>query len=364
VEKLQTSDYEKARSLFTGLTDWNLIISATLDGLCPGTVLVDNEANPQTAFMSSAEGDFVVGNPDNAAFVNALHTWLFSGNREMVYLQYHPAGWEAKLPQLFRPRQPIKHDRLHYTFKQVQVDWRNGIPDGFAIERIDANLLNRPGLKIPDHVMDWIDGWGSVEAFLERGFGFGTVQNNAIVCWCIADCVSGNACEIGIHTLPEYRRRGLATLTVAATVDYCLAHDLTTIGWHCNADNYGSRGVAEKVGFEKDRDYCSHYCYADEVTHLAEMGWVAFQAGQHQKTADLYEEVFALRPDSPDFWYHLAARAWAALGDQDKALGYLNAAIDQGWSAIDDTRNCTEFTILHSTPGWQAALTRMQTNTP
>jgi RimJ/RimL family protein N-acetyltransferase len=65
-------------------------------------------------------------------------------------------------------------------------------------------------------------------------------------------------CEIGIHTAKE-RRRGLATLTAAATVEYALSNGFSTIGWQCSEDNLGSIGTAEKVGFERERDYAMWY---------------------------------------------------------------------------------------------------------
>ncbi len=95
--------------------------------------------------------------------------------------------------------------------------------------------------------------------FFERGFGFCTLHGNKVVSWSLTDCVSGSACEIGIRTHPEYRRRGLATITAAATVDYALSHGYSQVGWHTNIENYESIGVAEKVGLKKTREYIWHY---------------------------------------------------------------------------------------------------------
>ena len=53
--------------------------------------------------------------------------------------------------------------------------------------------------------------------------------------------------SLSVH--PAYRRRGLATIVVAATVAHALAAGYHEVGWHCSEDNQGSQGVAEKVGF-------------------------------------------------------------------------------------------------------------------
>lgn len=72
--------------------------------------------------------------------------------------------------------------------------------------------------------------------------------------WSIADCVSDDDCEFGIHTHLGYRRRGLAKLATAATVNYCLSRGFTSVGWCCDEYNFGSRRVAEKVGSELERE--------------------------------------------------------------------------------------------------------------
>ena len=67
--------------------------------------------------------------------------------------------------------------------------------------------------------------------------------------------VSGDRCEIGIHTDERYRRQGFAALTAAAMVQYCLSDGMTHIGWHCHTHNQASAATAEKVGFEHVLDH-------------------------------------------------------------------------------------------------------------
>ena len=118
------------------------------------------------------------------------------------------------------------------------------------------------------------------------------VFQNQLVSWCIADCTSGPECEIGIRTRPDYRRQGLASLTAAATVDYCLSHGFTKIGWHTDDDNLGSIGVAENVGFVRAKDYQQYYCMFDEAIHFAETGYRQFQAEQYSKVIESFDEAF------------------------------------------------------------------------
>ena len=73
-----------------------------------------------------------------------------------------------------------------------------------------------------------------------------------------------------------------------------------------------------------------------------------------------YEQVFALRDENPDYYYHLTASAWAFLGNRGKALQYLHAAADHGWTNVEWTRQQEEFDFLHDAPEWDAVLVRME----
>jgi RimJ/RimL family protein N-acetyltransferase len=364
IYELDEVDYKKVRPLFRAL-EYHLTSAAVLDGNCPGRVFVDAPANPRTAFMFSPEGCYLAGNPDNDAFNRALNGAIYAGEAfDAAYalcFVYHPESWQQRLQAILDPRLPIEMPRRHYVCRELKYDWRANVPDGFTVHRIDEALLDHPGLRIPDHVKGWMENnWGSTADFFQRGFGFITVYDHEFVSWSLTDCVSGYACEIGIRTLPSYRRRGLAAITAAAAVDHALANGLSMVGWQCPEDNLGSIGTAEKVGFQKERDYTMYYVFLDEVAHLAEMGHVAFKAGQYRETANLYERVFAMQDDSPNYFYYLAGRAWAALGNRDRAFERLNAAVDRGWTDIVHTEDCREFEVLHGTPEWAAVLERMQ----
>jgi len=287
IYELNKADYEKVRPLFHPLA-WHLTSAAVLNGNSPGKVFVDDPGTPQTAFMFSPEGSYLAGNPDNdafnRAFNHAIHTGEVPGEKvNALFFVYHPESWEARLAALFDPRPPIamqsrchvmkqprrhvmkqprRHvmKRRHYVCRQVRYDWRANLPDGFAVRRITEALLSQAGLSIPDHVHSWMENnWGSTADFLERGFGFVTIHDDQAVSWSLADCVSGDACEIGIRTAEGFRRRGLAAITAAAAVEYALSSGLAMVGWHCPEDNHGSIGTAEKVGFEKESDYTMYY---------------------------------------------------------------------------------------------------------
>jgi RimJ/RimL family protein N-acetyltransferase len=270
IAELSKANYDMVRPLFRAL-EYHLSSAAVLDGNNPGKVFVDDRFNPQTAFMVSPEGCYLAGDPDNHAFNQTLNHALFGGEvfdwpvRELVFI-CHPEGWQERLATVLAPRQTVAIPRRHYVCRRVRYDWQANVPEGFAVRRIDAPLLDRPGLTIPSHVTDWAENnWGSLANFLHNGFGFATVHGDEMVSWSLTDCRSGDACEIGIHTAEAFRRRGLAAITAAATAGFALSHGFATVGWQCNLDNLGSIGTAEKVGFEKERDYTMRYVLPEEA---------------------------------------------------------------------------------------------------
>ena len=121
--------------------------------------------------------------------------------------------------------------------------------------------------------------------------------------------------------------------------------------------------MAEKVGFALERHYTHHYFYFDEANHLAEQGWIAFQAGDYRETVACYTRVFPLWDVDcfgpvPDYLYLLAARARAALGERG-----LNSSLPRstaGWADVEDLRAIPEFVPLHDAPGWEALLARWE----
>ncbi|RPI98239.1 MAG: GNAT family N-acetyltransferase, partial [Chloroflexi bacterium] len=305
---------------------------------------------------------YLAGKPDNEAFNRALNAAIFSraalGNGDgAANFVLAADSWIGALTSICHPRAPLTIARRHYICRKLAFDWRANLPDGFAVQIIDEDLLSRP---LPDHIPEWIHrNWGSNAAFLDKGFGAVTLHDDRLVSWSLADCVSGSGCEIGIRTDPAYRRRGLAAITTAAAIECALSRGLSEVGWHCHEENVGSFKTAEKVGFELERCYTLYYMFVDEAEHLAESAWIAFQSARYAESVDLFGRVFALRDDMPHYCYHTTARAWAALGDTDKALAYLDETVKRDWSYRDFTESCAEFEPLRTLPQWTTILDRM-----
>jgi RimJ/RimL family protein N-acetyltransferase len=253
-------------------------------------------------------------------------------------LAVHPQSWEAKLPQLIPTHQADVLPRYHYLCREVKLNWRDHLPAGYTVHQIDRTLLENPAFTIPPAILAKIPTyWRAVDHFLAKGAGFCVVHQNEAVSWCIADCTAGSQVDVGIMTVPAQRRRGLAAVVAAATVEHCLSHGFTSVGWHCDQDNVGSWKTAEKVGFQRTREYVYYFYIFSQPDHLAQLARSCFSRGDYERTVQYMEQAFALREDHPDYYYVRAAEAWDALGSHEMALKYRNRAIERGKTDLRQT---------------------------
>jgi len=385
IHELKKRDYQKVLPLFREL-DWNLITNAVIEGTSPGRVYVDRVEDPRTAFMCTAEGYYLTGNDNSNEFNTCLNKLIFNKifagdtvrkDETDIAIGFHPNSWIYKMPTIFRGRIPLTTARRHYICTKLEADnWKDHVPEGFQVNRIDEALLRMPQLELPEHVTSWMKtNWGSISSFMKKGFGFCTLHEKNVVSWSLADCVSGNSCEIGIQTREDYRRQGLAALTVAAAVDFALSNRFRYVGWHCDEYNLPSIKTAERVGFKLERKYIQCYACSNEAHHLEETAQTHFRAGRYREAVESYEEFLKTPQEQLPNWlrealpqelgvhYFRVASAKAFIGDGSGAMEYLEKAIDNGWLCIDFLKGRKEFENMHGTPEWDRILKKIHERT-
>ncbi len=368
--ELAPDRFAGVRPLFAGF-DYSLSLQAAIDGASPGRIFVDEVDSPRAGLALTVEGYLLAGEHDDPAILDALRLLLrdsiFTGQvyvngDDSLSLAVHPKAWEARLPELIPTQEPLKLTRYHYLCRRASLDWRGSLPQGYALRRIDRDLVADPGLVLPE---DFDPGgdieacWGSVDRFLEQGIGFCALHGGEVVSHCNADCAASGQVDVGVYTHPAHRRKGLAAATAAATVEHCLSHGFRRVGWHCNAENVASWKTAERAGFCRNREYVYYWYAYDRVEHWLELGWYSLSRGDHAKAAGCYEQAFAACPEQPEGCYRAAALAWAHLGEADRALGALSLAVDRGSRHAEWARRQPAFGLLHGLPEWERVLARM-----
>lgn len=366
MQQLEKHNYGCIGPLFADLAQYNTSIDSVLEGHNPGMVFADDTKSPGVAVLTGPEGMYLAGKTPSPGSITVLKDLLndLTQNHdfEIIWLTCDSI-WEEHLDAMF-PRPPLQQQRQHYVCTALTLDWRAAIPDGFTVQPITKTLLNRTKLEIPEHIHDWMeDNWGSSDEFLAKGFGFITedLEHQRVVSWSLCDCIGGNTCEIGIHTNPDYRRRGLAAITAASAVEYALTQGFKAVGWHCHAENLGSVKTAVKVGFVWERDYISHYCYRSEAVHLAESGHLQGLKGNYLSAAMYYVRADSAA-DQPSWGQYIpfhAACMFAQREEIEEAWKWLDRAVERGFDDVNALEHSDALTPLKSQPEWKKLLEKL-----
>ena len=373
------NDKRKILHLFPS-RDHHLAMEAVIEEKCDGKIFVDRIENPQTAAVWCAPGNeallFLAGCCDNATFNSELHDYFVDTIKPESITQgldafqaYCSSTWEPALREIFKGETTFKDRDSYYvlnaaTFKTLQSRWRETIPPGFTLHRVQTDdIFTTPGVS----TFDKLTSWKSFEHFLKDGFAYYVEEDatHKIVSGCITKFVTSTGCELGVGTHEQYRRRGFATLVTCATAEEALKKGLTTI-WECYHGNVPSIKTNQKVGFEY---LCDEYFY---LGFLYESLQSDLFSGYHyitelhnpEKAAFWFKRAIALsekenKPLSSGYNFY-AASSFALMREYDLALERLSAAVDivqdkrefynklQTEKAFDDLRESLAFKkVLH-----------------
>ncbi|MBK8022441.1 MAG: GNAT family N-acetyltransferase [Chloroflexi bacterium] len=364
--ELVPSDFHKAQSLFDPLMATQMFCAGVLEGLYAGRVFVDDPEQPRSGFVAKDGGWwFLAGDPGDEAFNRALNTALF--DRTILgekgwggMLVCHPADWDAQIPAIYAPRIPNVTERLHYTCRRLEFDWRGQIPDGIEVRFVDETLA-ADGIEIHGAAADVLALRRDALEPDRKAVGFVAVHDGRIVASSVIDCIVGGGGDIGLFTDGEYRRRGLAALTSAAVIEYALSHGVDVVHWDCQAFNMGSIRTAEKLGLELSGAHLMYTFILNPVIHDVNRAWAQLDAGHYDRTAGICRQAIEAAGDSAHVhFYYVLARCLMASGRPDEALKNLEVAARLGWDSAEEAE--TDFTTLAGDPSWAGILDQMRVN--
>jgi GNAT superfamily N-acetyltransferase len=366
IYKLDPTMFRKVTP-FLETMDYNLAPRAVIEGNAPGDVYVDDGVDPRAALIHVGHRFYLVGTPDNEAFNGAVggfftetvYPQAIAEGKNMFVLYYAPDGWSDRLDAILPGKFPRQDMRQAYSLEGSRDVRPSPLPDGFVLRDVDRDLLNEDDLGNLDDLVEEVHSEApSVDDFLANRFGVCVVHEGALVGWCLSEYNCGDRCEVGIETVEEYRRRGIATAMATALARRAFSSGITHVGWHCWADNAGSIATALKAGFEKVRDYQVAFAWFDELTNLAVHGNLCFRDGEIEEAVAWFERAMRIG-DAPAWVYWNAACANARLGEDETAMAYVHRAIDAGFDDLEHLRNSEHLKHLHDRPGWRALIDRL-----
>jgi GNAT superfamily N-acetyltransferase len=237
---------------------YGVLAAGTLEGTHPGSVFVDDEANPRAGLICTRVGYYFLAGEPSAAFLDRLYTAFtvdFVPRQEAelkspeVLLFFDPPAWREPLFSRFAALRPVLIHKKRHIFppNHSLSGWETKIPAGLRVVPVTPELLAAQ----PDQAGEAALFYGSPEAFLRHSLGFCVVDGETVASACTGVFVGGGEIEISIHTAEAYRRRGLAYLAAAAFIEASRQRGLNPI-WGCWPENLPSMQLARKLGFVED----------------------------------------------------------------------------------------------------------------
>ena len=123
------------------------------------------------------------------------------------------------------------------------------LPEGYCLASMDEDAFDA-------HPFNHGANYPAYEAFRSEGSGAVVWRDGEIVASASSFLSMCGEVEMDVSTAQAHRGRGLATACVAAMLRDCMARGILV---HWDAQNVTSRHLAEKFGFEEEREYLVYW---------------------------------------------------------------------------------------------------------
>lgn len=248
--ELQQTDFHRVAFLFVSLPYGPSIPNSVITGIGRGRVFANDLARPTAVLVYNNGACTLAGAAEDVGFAEQVCKWLLEFHDSDYFILYaFPAAWEPVLDGIFgsavKKRRRYDFDFNPSKFAQ-QMSWRNDVPSGYELRRIDEQLMQRIRDVENPYSRSY---WKSASDFEQHGLGFCAIFQGAIVGMCYTAFAWGIHHDIDILTAEEHRRRGLAGLLASAFIKYCVKHGLVP-SWDCWTKNEASMALAGRLGFE------------------------------------------------------------------------------------------------------------------
>lgn len=242
----------------------NLFARSVVENHVAGKIYVDNHDMPATFYVIHPYGmSLLFGDSNNMKFNVAFRNYALNINKtrsNFEWMQAFPAEWDKVLHTLFQDNLVKSSEnnegnetgiieintRVNFRFStEKYLAFRNKInPAAYQIVRTDHKIFREMrGTVVPMYF------WNDADEFYNKGIGFSIFYDNQLASTAFSAYFIENKLELGIETIPEFRKMGFAELVCSAIIDYCLKNNLEPV-WSCRLENKGSYHLAQKIGFE------------------------------------------------------------------------------------------------------------------
>lgn len=241
----ELEDTGKVRHLFDG---WNETLIYSCLQKVMGKIYVTDKDDPKSAFAYVGCFGFFAGEPEKELVINKPAGF--------VIMTPQNEAWAKLIEECFPTakrvtRYAIKKNTIFNTDllrKNVSM-----LPEGYELKKIDADLYDKC-LATPVSA-DFVSSFDDKEQYLSLGRGMVITKDGNIVAGASSYTRYLEGIEIEVDTIPDERRKHLATVVCSALILNCLEEGLYP-SW--DAQNMNSVHLAEKLGYEFDHEYIAY----------------------------------------------------------------------------------------------------------
>ena len=248
IYELPPSQFERARPILGNPPADFAYIDSGLTGASPARVFVDDPGQPAAALMTRTYEYFVGGALETplADFIQDAPVEVGVWADFYGFVAVDPA-WNDRLRVLHPELETI--GRRSFRFDSANLDrvrgWRERVPLGLRVVPMTAELAETADREMPEVIGKL---WAGYHLFAKYGFGALMLDGDVPVSVCCAFGVGGGEANLGVATVPAYRRRGLALISSHACVEMTFDRGLIPT-WDCDAPNIASGELARAIGF-------------------------------------------------------------------------------------------------------------------
>lgn len=244
----------KVQHLFEGWED--TLIYSCLQKIM-GKVYVTDTDNPRSAFAFVGCFGFYAGEPDSELVINKPDGF--------VIMTPQNDAWAKLIEECFPTAKRITRYAIEKNTKFDTEVLRNNVrmlPDGYKLIKIDSDIYD----KCLDNPVtaDFVSAFNSKEQYLAIGRGMVIMKEDRIVAGASSYTRYREGIEIEVDTLPDERRKHLATVVCSALILKCLEEGLYP-SW--DAQNMNSVRLAAKLGYVYSHEYVAYEVSSEYRTH-------------------------------------------------------------------------------------------------
>jgi len=247
--ELNKNDYEKLLVYVLDIPFNMLMARSVILNHVDGNIYVDNIVKPNSFYIVHPYGmTFLCGDSNNQSFNTGLSDYftgkLFTRKRD-EWLQAYPRDWDVIMNHFIENDIATLHDRLNFKFdvKTFYEKYNQFDKSKYNVIATPVDMLfDIQGSVIPK------DYWKTPEQFSKEAKAFTVMIDDKPASTAFCSARHDDKFEIGIETMKEYQSKGLAYITCAKLIEYCIENNLEPV-WSCRLSNTGSVRLAEKLGF-------------------------------------------------------------------------------------------------------------------